>query len=410
MADLLSAGGLTEAGLLGALREAFGRKGKPHRLESDLIEFPVDLILTKASQDVLPNTLTKGADVRQAVCKILGRRHILIVGTCSEDTPISIPEEILRKTVVLMLRQNGHYGFRAPLYSEDDVSTWEGPTDDRPVRYCWELCQLLRTLHTKQEVYMLGVSAGVDSILSLVACQPSEYHDVFTIKTFVAIAGAYHPSLYTQVHKRFRSNNTCVIVHHHERDQYSDWNRVCPSWVQMTGDIPLYWNVLTHDTCPQLCEPFHHVAHILISQKAFWTRLFCSEGHNFVAKCKEVKLGHIEETYAVEPTNGWHDLNDRAAHFLLFAFCACSAAVDASACCTDVLDWLSIFIANLQRMNSRQCESELKELLHELPDYTFANLTHSHIIPCLLAEASLKVIGSMARSTGSSVIFISGNF
>ena len=59
-----------------------------------------------------------------------------------------------------------HYGFGNTRYTEADASTWEGETD--------ALACDLRSMRMQSRMRCLGTSAGVDSILSVVATQTDD--------------------------------------------------------------------------------------------------------------------------------------------------------------------------------------------------------------------------------------------
>ena len=59
-----------------------------------------------------------------------------------------------------------HYGFGNTRYTEADASTWEGETD--------ALACDLRSMRMQSRMRCLGTSAGVASILSVVATQTDD--------------------------------------------------------------------------------------------------------------------------------------------------------------------------------------------------------------------------------------------
>ena len=105
--------------------------------------------------------------------------RILIIGTpiCgwkSNEAPY-FPDDILKDFIVLFLDRNVgrlQYGSRLAKYKRGDEATWSGCTDRRAPQAAWDVIELLLSLGADPYISLMGISAGVDRILSLVAYSP----------------------------------------------------------------------------------------------------------------------------------------------------------------------------------------------------------------------------------------------
>ena len=105
---------------------------------------------------------------------VFRRRSLLVLGAGLGGGAVKFPERYYTSFVVLILRHNGHYGFRKKRYIEGDATTWEGETDEVPCDFFWDICLLLIGMGMQPRMSCLGTSAGVDSILSVVATQTDD--------------------------------------------------------------------------------------------------------------------------------------------------------------------------------------------------------------------------------------------
>ena len=78
--------------------------------------------------------------------EILMMRSLLVLGAGLGVGAVKLPDRYYSSYVVLILRPNGHYGFRKKRYTEGGVSTWEGETDALPCDCFWDICLVLQSI------------------------------------------------------------------------------------------------------------------------------------------------------------------------------------------------------------------------------------------------------------------------
>ena len=97
---------------------------------------------------------------------------LLVVGSTLNGGLIDVPGFILDAFIVLILRRNKgrlQYGYRMLPYNGGDPASWDGETDKIPVRSFWEIVDCLLALGMTPVMSMIGMSAGVDRCLSVLA-------------------------------------------------------------------------------------------------------------------------------------------------------------------------------------------------------------------------------------------------
>ena len=118
-----------------------------------------------------------------------------------------------------------HYGYRAQAYDSNDWKTCDGPTAEGVVEDLCEVLEVLRNQGAQPHLSFIGISAGVDRILA-VACKVPALHPSFRIVMFVAIAGAFHSTLYSDTREVFGKHRAKIIVIHHVDDKLCAYPKV----------------------------------------------------------------------------------------------------------------------------------------------------------------------------------------
>ena len=130
-----------------------------------------------------------------------------------------------------MARGASHYGCRACRFISGHEETWTVPTASEPYQVFWRLVHFLTERGLSKDVSFIGVSAGVDTVLSLV----SEQTDLargggLRIQQVVLIAGVYHPTVFPAAWQVLQRENAGVLVHHHEKDKLCPWGPAKQFW------------------------------------------------------------------------------------------------------------------------------------------------------------------------------------
>ena len=171
---------------------------------------------------------TRGKSLEE---QLVGRR---ILFTCSalRGWQPPAPNFVQEDMVILQVLDNKEelrYGFRSVPYRVKCDESWESnDTDEEAASRPLKLAELLVDKYDcSRDVSMLGVSAGVDIVLSICA---SPAGAGLSVKYITLIAGAYHPMLYGLASKRLYKDDTYVIVLNHIRDTRCPWERVGDEW------------------------------------------------------------------------------------------------------------------------------------------------------------------------------------
>jgi hypothetical protein len=313
------------------LHRCYEDQGVPHTLDKD--DWPLELILYDATNE--SNSMQEA---------LRDRRIVIVCSTLGNWCP-ALPLDVLAKVVVVCVHchvSRRRYGFRSCEFVNGDSSTWNN--DDTDFNACdrvWSVVDLLvRKYAASPKVSMIGVSAGVDQALSLVTSQAvfSGPHASARVEYFVAVAGAYNEHLLNTSSAVFLSQNTYVIVVHHEMDKLCSWREVESSWKNLaqtaasTGTGSCYIKVLRvqHETI--IDRKFHDIAKFLFSQPAFWhffSQEYWFDPAQFLKYCRGHALGaaHTQLVTDNMVLQGYDRMYDQCGHFLLLALCLCRSSL-----------------------------------------------------------------------------------
>ena len=125
---------------------------------------------------------------------LVGMR-MLVVGSTLRGYVIDMPCSILDDFAVLILQRNRgqlQYGYRSMAYNSEDYASWSGDTDMSPVYTFWNLYDGLVDLGMDRVMSMIGMSAGADRCLAVLAhAEDVRPHHSFQCTHFVSICGAF---------------------------------------------------------------------------------------------------------------------------------------------------------------------------------------------------------------------------
>ena len=388
---------------------AFSDSGRPHRIRCGLIDFPMDLILVPSEEDkqILTNCRADPTNARAMMQAVFRRRSLLVLGAGFAGGAVKFPERYYTSFVVLILRHNGHYGFRKKRYIEGDATTWEGETDEDPCDFFWDSCLQLIGMGTQPRMSCIGTSAGVDSILSVVATQTDSERQQFNVDYFVAIAGAFHPQLYYQAAHQLWASMTCVIVQHHRRDKLCWWPPVLDVWThlkEMEG-LHVFINELHFSLNPLVGRSFHNVSSYLLTQTVFWDIFMYYNPETFAARCTRAKLGNYHETMEEFREVGHDSVTSRLSHFLMFALCVCKAGEYAARKAWTPTEWIAALAEGARSMKSSFHDEEVRSLIQQLAVHTRVDTTKDILIPYVLAESIMAACNNKQRREKQSGIY-----
>ena len=146
--------------LFDELTAAVQKPGIPRRLSCSPEDWPIDIIFGTREQKVSQN-----ATLRSGVLD----RSLLVLGATLGGWAPPVPQDAMSHWVVLMVRGTKHYGCRACRFISGHPETWTGPTDPEPGAVFWKLVCELISYGLCGNVSFIGISAGVDTVLSLVS-------------------------------------------------------------------------------------------------------------------------------------------------------------------------------------------------------------------------------------------------
>ena len=128
----------------------------------------------------------------------LANVRLLVVGCTLNSETIHIPDFILDDFVVVLLRVT---------------------TDSIPVASFWETVGCLLQLGMTPAMSMIGMSAGVDRCLSIIADAAVAMEAVkMTLSHFVAFCGAHYFFSYLHGNELFKSPQTRLVLMYHDED------------------------------------------------------------------------------------------------------------------------------------------------------------------------------------------------
>ena len=376
-------------------REAFSPQIRPHRLRCGLVEFPMDLVLIPSATDTdcLNQMKADPTNAESKMKEIFQRRSLLVLGAGLGGGAVSFEPYRYVPYVVLILRNNGHYGFRKKPFIDGDPNTWEGETDTLPCEVFWEIVCALHSMGMQARMSCLGTSAGVDSILSVIATMHFATVSM-RIEYFIAIAGAFHPRLYTDAAPFFSKCSTCIIVHHHEKDSLCPWPRVHAVWLSLKDqyDLHVYINELKFDRHPLVTKHFHNVSMFLLTQPSFWEIFEEYSPDNFVLRCYARNLGNYHETLEEHREVGQDNMINSFSHLLMFSLCACKAAQYATSSAWNAQEWIAALAYGARIMHASAHDEDVQTLNRYLAIHTRFAVTQKSLVPFVLAESILGAV------------------
>ena len=232
---------------------------------------------------------------------------LMVIGSTLGGALFDIPSFVLDDFIIVMLPCNKgkqQYGYREVPYNSVDEASWDGGTDMDPVIAFWDIVDCLVELQMTNVMSMVGMSAGVDRCLSLLAhvdvVQP---RNRVVCSHFVAICGAYHSFLYKLAKRVFLADWSRIIVVHHVDDTLCRWPEVKWAWEDIRKDM--LWSEQSFDTVyiatlemkqhPFLNKPRHSIDKFVVHQQALWSELklgVFSCIKTFKTRCWKDWLGH----------------------------------------------------------------------------------------------------------------------
>ena len=241
----------------------------------------------------------------------------------------------------------------------------------------FDLALELHSWGLRPDLALIGASAGVDHILSVLLVF-RRYKQPFKLSYLVAIAGAFHETLYDVAKDVFLRDRTNIIVHHHPKDTLCPFPPVAAYWEKLRSQMPghVFIHALECHDRQLLDNKYHDVAKFLCSQAVFWDRLRIEHDPKddlFERQCRILRLGQSHLTikkssdYIVGYDRG---LSDRS-HLLqqaLVAYKAMRHAVYKVQQPTSVLKWTIEIALRAGALFSRQSFHEVEEFRASFPD------------------------------------------
>ena len=260
------------------LRRSHANSGKPYRIAWSGARWPVDVEMMPAYEN----------EPFQPC-----HRQILVVGTSlgnPEYSPL-IPLSVRRNMIILRLRNADppivYYGYARAKYLRNEPETWESDVDLDCCHGVLLVLKFLLLLKCPSHIDLLGVSAGVHQILSVLAQLPRlwdrmEYTGYsrtpnsclnrLTVRYLVCCAGAWHPRIYDAALKVLVASRSTVLVHHHQRDTLCPWPKIQRFWeTQLRGRPTVGVHLLAlQDNSDIFGKAYHDVCSSLLGCIAFW--------------------------------------------------------------------------------------------------------------------------------------------
>ena len=380
------------------LTAAVQEPGIPKRLSCSPEDWPIDIIFGTREEKVNSQTAAPQSGVLN--------RSLLVLGATLGGWAPPVPQSAMSHWVVLMVRGTKHYGCRACRFISGHPETWTGPTDPEPCVVFWKLVCELVSYGLCSTVSFIGISAGVDTVLSLVSSINDDSRTrggEIQVRQVVLIAGVYHPEVFPKAWKILRRDGAGILVHHHEKDRLCPWPPAERFWEACRRECPtqLYVNVLRLVSHPLLDRKYHDVAKFLLARRSFWDALQWSPpDDNYHRLWSELALGRFtgERLYS-----GYDVMLEGKAHCMSLAFCALSAARRARVLSADPISWCAN-IAKGARAHLRPAVSKgAAALLDYFPEHLGLRQTWHRDVPFLLANSILDAVRCNPRSSTSSV-------
>ena len=218
-----------------------------------------------------------------------GRRILIVCSTLGNWTP-PVPKRIQEKFVVILVKncaQGRHYGFRLCLYVHGESDSWEHiHTDMEAVARVWAVVEyLVERQECAPKLSFIGMSAGVDQALSILFGNPQSMP--CQLEYFVAVCGAWHPSLYDLTAQILIDHDVYIIVQHHKDDRLCPWPMVGDFWERFKKLMAenrkgsLYLNVLDVKDAHIIDRNRHDIGKFIFAQDGFWM-LMLTEKESYV--------------------------------------------------------------------------------------------------------------------------------
>ena len=337
-------------------------------------------------------------------------KRIICVGAALSGWLPAIPENVLESFVVCMLQEkkgSRQYGAREETYNPNDWSTCRGPTAPGFGEDVTALLTELICLGAEPSLALLGVSAGVDRILSIVEYfQEYQLSDI-CIESVTAISGDFHPKLFKSTSLYLQARDVKVFVFHHEGDTLCVWPPVKKAWEDMKCSSTAA--IFIRELCtldPLLMDRnCHNISHFLLCQRAYWKLLvdiprLTSE--QFLKICDDdmLGLGYMCSSSDVVDASSCHYSYIKFAHLYSLAFCFNVAVANAIAT-HGFQYWLHCVMWSCRGCNTSFYRDARKTLLEVMSSNLHVGEMLARHIPiiCFNALSSLKEPGSVLRST-----------
>ena len=127
----------------------------------------------------------------------------------------------------------------------------------------------------------MGISAGVDRILSLVAYSPVSLNGVpIRFPHLVSICGNFHQVIYWKASKKLSSCQTRIIISHHVNDTLCRWRDVKGFWEWLSKRYnmrTIHFAALSNVSDSLLDKNCHDVSRLILPQRSFWQELKLGE-------------------------------------------------------------------------------------------------------------------------------------
>ena len=386
------------------LTKCLSRSGVPHLLDDS--KWPL-LVLFSPCAD-RDNDLFS---------QLRGRPWLLLCSSLGDHTP-NVPRSVLETFFVVLVKNytgEDRYGFRGVEYNAEENWTFLMPiTDNDAVEHVWSsVCLMKQCFKLGSEVVIIGVSAGGDKALSLLAgkrqhCQGTDVRVSYLV--IVATCdneGIYEPAMEECIH-----DNTFILVHHHTNDVLCPWPPVYKKWcsferrLEDEDSAALYMNIINIPVADLFGNKYHSIDRYLLSQHKLWN-LLLKVPHQlsraaFEEYCSKHKLGRSFEYLRGEPllSDGHSDLIEKQCHTIALTLCAfLSSHSSRGPNTTDAMKfepckWLENMIRCARAWDMQQHQETVSKLSRSFGSYTGLSITIPMCLSYCWAEALCAVTKS----------------
>ena len=134
------------------------------------------------------------------------------------------------------------------------------------------------------EVSLIGPSAGVDQIMTVVSALQGPGSPPVRVAFVAPIAGAFHPTVFPSAAKVFLAHGTQVLVHSHKRDRHCPWEKAKHFWEKLRDDMGaareggdckggVYIHLMDLTERSLIDANFHNITNFLCASAEFWVEL-----------------------------------------------------------------------------------------------------------------------------------------